>query len=291
MPIFGIHLYPTADSMDPIEAVKAAEERGLDSVSYPEHTHIPVSRRTPFPYGGELPKHYAELHDPFIVMAAAAAATQRILLGTGVCLVPEHDPIGLAKQIASLDVVSRGRLFLGVGAGWNAEEMENHGSHLKARWPITRERVLAMKEIWNKTDAEYHGRFVNFDPIWSWPKPLQAGGPPVLLGSTSPKALERLMSFCDGWYAADLVSDPGYYARVIGELHRWASRTGRQLEDVHLSIQLGVVEDADRARRLLDAGFRHLLFSIQPAPADKTLRLLDRYSELVYALRREYGSR
>jgi probable F420-dependent oxidoreductase len=290
VPIFGIHLYPTAYSMDPIETVKAAEERGLDSVSYPEHTHIPVSRRTPFPYGGELPKHYAELHDPFIVMAAAAVSTRRILLGTGVCLIPEHDPIALAKQVASLDVVSRGRLFIGIGAGWNAEEMENHGSRLNTRWPITRERVLAMKEIWSKTDAHYHGKFVNFDPIWSWPKPVQTGGPPILLGSTSSRALERLMDFCDGWYAADLIGDPGYYARAIGELRDWASRTGRQLADVHLSIQLGVMGTADRARRLLDAGFRHLLFSIAPAPTAETLSMLDRYSDIAEALRREYGS-
>jgi len=145
--MFGVHLYPTADSMDPVDVVKAAEERELDSATYPEHTHIPISRKTPFPFGGELPKHYAELHDPFIVMAAAASVTRRILLGTGVCLIPEHDPIVLAKQTASLDVICKGRFFLGIGAGWNAEEMENHGSRLNLRWPITRERVLALANL------------------------------------------------------------------------------------------------------------------------------------------------
>ena len=289
MPIFGVHLYPTADSMDPVAVVQAAEERGLDSATYPEHTHIPVSRKTPFPFGGELPKHYAELHDPFIVIAAAASVTRRILLGTGVCLIPEHDPIVLAKQTASLDAICKGRFFLGIGAGWNAEEMGNHGSRLSLRWPITRERVLAVKQIWNNPEAEFHGRFVDFDCIWSWPKPVQAGGPPVLLGSASPKSVERLMEFCDGWYAPDLVSDTAYYARGISRLREWASHTGRRLADVHLSIQLGVVENAERAQRLLDAGFRHLLFSIMPGPADKTLPRLDRYAQLAEGLRREFG--
>jgi probable F420-dependent oxidoreductase len=276
--------------MDPVDVVKAAEERGLDSATYPEHTHIPSSRKTPIPFGGELPKYYSELHDPFIVMAAAASVTQRILLGTGVCLIPEHDPIVLAKQVASLDVISKGRFFLGIGAGWNAEEMENHGSRLKARWPITRERVLALKRIWKDSEAEFHGRFVNFDPIWSWPKPVQTGGPPVLLGSASPKSVERVMDFCDGWYAPDLVSDSAFYTRGLTTLREWASRTGRRLYDVHLSIQLGVIENTERAKRLLDLGFRHLLFSILPAPIEQTLARLDRYAEFAATLRREFGS-
>lgn len=289
MPMFGVHLYPTADSMDAVEVVKAVEERGLDSATYPEHTHIPVNRKTPFPFGGELPKHYAELHDPFVIIAAAASVTRRVLLGTGVCLIPEHDPIVLAKQTASLDVICNGRFFLGIGAGWNAEEMENHGSRINLRWSISRERVLAIKQIWNNAEAEFHGRFVDFDRIWSWPKPIQVGGPPVLLGSASPKSIERLMEFCDGWYAPDLLTDTTFYVRGISRLREWASRTGRQLADLHLSIQLGVVENAERAKRLLDAGFRHLLFSIMPGPTDKTLSRLDRYAELAEGLRREFG--
>jgi probable F420-dependent oxidoreductase len=259
-------------------------------VTYPEHTHIPTSRKTPFPGEGELPKYYAELHDPFIVMAAAASVTSRIKLGTGVCLITERDPIVLAKQIASLDVICRGRLFLAIGAGWNAEEMENHGTRFKTRWLVTRERVLAMKRIWNNAEAEFHGGFVNFGPIWSGPKPLQPGGPPVLLGSASPKSIERVMDFCDGWYPPGFLSDLEFYRSGITTLRAWASRAERHLEDLHLSTQLGVVENADRARRLLDVGFTHLLFSIFPAPADKTLSLLDRYGELAETLRREFGS-
>ncbi len=290
MPMFGVHLYPTEYSMDAVQVVKAAEERGLDSVTYPEHTHIPTSRKTPFPGEGELPKHYAELLDPFIVMAAAASVTRRIKLGTGVCLITEHDPIVLAKQVSTLDVICRGRLFLAIGAGWNAEEMENHGTRLKTRWLVTRERVLAMKRIWSDAEAQFHGRFVNFDPIWSGPKPVQPGGPPVLLGSASPKSIERVMDFCDGWYPTGFLSDLEFYRSGITTLRTWASRVQRRLEDVHLTAQLGVVENADRARRLLEVGFTHLLFSIFPAPADKTLSLLDRYAELAETLRKEFGS-
>jgi probable F420-dependent oxidoreductase len=289
MPMFGAHLYVTQHSMDPVELVKAAEERGLDSVNYPEHTHIPTSRKTPFPGEGDLPKFYAELHDPFIVMAAAASVTRRIKLGTGVCLIPERDPLVLAKQVASLDVICKGRLFLGIGAGWNAEEMENHGTRLKTRWQVTRERILAMKQIWSNAEAEFHGRFVNFDPVWSWPKPVQSGGPPVLLGSASPTAVDRAMDFCDGWYPPGFLSDFEYYKSGVTRLHEWAARTGRRLDEVHLSTQLGEVEKPERARRLLEAGFRHVLFSIFPAPADKTLSLLDRYAEFAQTLRREFG--
>jgi len=276
--------------MDAVQVVKAAEQRGLDSVTYPEHTHIPTSRRTPFPGPGELPKFYSELLDPFVVMAAAASVTTRIKLGTGVCLIPERDPIVLAKQSAALDVICKGRLFLEIGAGWNAEEMENHGTRLKTRWPVTRERILALKRIWNNAEAEFHGRFVNFDPIWCWPKPIQAGGVPVLLGSASPRSIERVMDFCDGWYAPDLMSDPEYYRRGITTLREWARSAGRQLDDIHLSIQLGAVENAERARRLLEVGFTHLLFSIYPAPPDKTLSLLDHYAEIAETLRREFGT-
>lgn len=290
MPMFGVHLYATDYSMHPVEVVRAAEERGLDSVTYPEHTHIPASRKTPFPFGGEMPKHYAELHDPFIVMAAAASVTTRIKLGTGVCLITEHDPIALAKQIASLDVICGGRLFLAVGAGWNAEEMENHGTRLKTRWPVARERILAMKRIWSDAEAEFHGRFVNFDPIWSWPKPVQPGGPPVLLGSASPKSIDRVIDFCDGWYPTGFSSDMEAYRSGITRLREWASSTERRLEDVHLSAQLGIVDSADHTRRLLEVGFRHVLFSILPSPADKTLSLLDRYAKLAETLRREFGS-
>ena len=170
---FGVTMFPTDTAIGPVEIARAVEERGLDSLFFPEHTHIPASRATPFPGGGELPEMYWRAHDPFVALGAAAAATERIRLGTGICLVIERDPITLAKEIASLDTISNGRAIIGIGAGWNREEMENHGADYRNRWAVVREKVLAMREIWNNAEAEYHGKYVDFDPIWSYPKPVQ----------------------------------------------------------------------------------------------------------------------
>src|SRR6266705_6790926 len=189
---YGVFIFPTDYSIRIDELARAAEERGFESLFVTEHTHIPTSRRSPFAGGGPLPKEYAHTLDPFIGLTAAAAVTQRLKLGTGICLVVEHDPIVLAKTIASLDLLSNGRFLFGIGAGWNAEEMEHHGTVFKTRFRLLRERILAMRQIWTKEAAEYHGEFVNFDPIWQFPKPVQAGGPPVLLGSQSPKTFDRV---------------------------------------------------------------------------------------------------
>jgi probable F420-dependent oxidoreductase len=199
MPSFGALIFPTDYSIQPVELAQAVEARGLDSLFFTEHTHIPINRKTPWPGGGELPKEYSHIHDQLVALTAAAVATKRIKLGTGVSLVIERDPIILAKEVASLDMISNGRVILGVGGGWNVEEMENHGTDFKRRWKILRERVEAMREIWNKDAAEYHGEFVNFDPIWSYPKPVQNGGPPIWLGSDPKKGPERAVAYCDGW--------------------------------------------------------------------------------------------
>jgi probable F420-dependent oxidoreductase len=180
---FGLATSCTHYSIQPAELGKWAEAHGFESLWFAEHTHIPVSRKTPFPIGGELPQPYKEFFDPFVGLTAAAAVTTKLKFGTSVCLVPEHNPITLAKTIASLDRVSNGEFLFGVGAGWNAEEMADHGVDIADRWKVTRERILAMKEIWTKDVAEYHGEFVKFDPLWSWPKPIQPAGPPILLGS------------------------------------------------------------------------------------------------------------
>ena len=177
---FGIVAIPTHYTIPPAEMGRWAETQGFESLWFGEHSHIPTSRKSPFPMGGELPQYYKEFFDPFIGLAAAAAVTNRLKLGTSVCLVPEHNTINLAKTIACLDQVAKGRFLFGIGAGWNAEEMADHGIQFKDRWKVTRERILAMKEIWTKDVAEYHGQFVNFDPLWCWPKPARAGGPPIL---------------------------------------------------------------------------------------------------------------
>src|SRR6266542_2814298 len=196
---YALTMFPTDDAIRPDELARAAEERGFESLFFPEHTHIPCSRKTPYPAGGDLPREYYRTHDPFVALALAAGATKKIKLATGICLVIERDPIVLTKEVASLDYLSNGRAILGIGAGWNVEEMANHGTEFKSRWQVLRERIEAMKAMWQNEQAEYHGRFVSFDPVFSFPKPVQTPHPPVLLGGHGPKALERVVRYCDGW--------------------------------------------------------------------------------------------
>jgi len=243
---FGVALFATDYSIRPDEFARAAEERGFDSVFFPEHTHIPTSRKTPFPLGGELPKEYSHIHDLFVAMTAAAIATTRIKIGAGVCLVTEHDPIVLAKQAASLDALSNGRLILGIGAGWNAEEMENHGVPFKRRWRVVGERVKAMRQIWSQDVAEFHGDFVNFDPIWCWPKPARASR--------------------------------------VQALREAADRAGRQFDNIDLAVA-ALAPNEDSCKRLRDLGFSHLILGIASEPRDKALAALDKRASLISKLR------
>ena len=187
---FGVTMFPTDYAIGPAELAGAVEEHGFESLFFPEHTHIPTSRRTPWPGGAELPREYSRTLDPFVALSAAATATERLRIGTGICLVVERDPITLAQEVASLDFISGGRFLFGIGGGWNLEEMENHGTDPAQRWKLLRERVLAMKAIWAEDEAEFHGRFVNFDPIWSWPKPVQEPHPPILVGGSGPHTFQ-----------------------------------------------------------------------------------------------------
>ena len=182
------------------ELARALEARGFESLFVCEHTHIPVSRRSPFPGGGELPKRYSHTHDPFVALSFAAAATRTLKLGTGIALVPQRDPIITAKSVASLDQLSGGRFIFAIGGGWNVEEMENHGARYETRFKLLRERVLAMKALWTQEQAEFHGEFVNFDPVWLYPKPKQKPHPPVLLGGETDHTVRRVVEFCDGWF-------------------------------------------------------------------------------------------
>ncbi len=272
MATFGVAIIPTDYSIRPDEFAKAAEERGFASVFFPEHTHIPASRRTPFPMGGELPKEYSHAHDLFVAMTAAAMATTRIKIGAGVCLVTEHDPIHLAKQVASLDALSNGRVVLGIGAGWNAEEMENHGVAFKKRWQVTGERIKAIKRIWAEDAAEFHGESVNFDPIWCWPKPAQAGGPPVWIGSLSSKSLERVVDYCEGWFPVEAPIDA--LQRRLQTLRDAAGRAGRKFETIDLAIVV-FAPNEDKCNRLIDLGFTHLVLGQPSEPRDQALKHLD----------------
>jgi probable F420-dependent oxidoreductase len=282
MATFGVMMFPTDYAIQPVELAQAVETRGLDSLFFPEHTHIPTSRKSPWPGGGDLPLEYSHTHDQFVALTAAAVATKRIKLGTGICLVIERDPIVLAKEVASLDVISNGRVILGIGGGWNAEEMENHGTNFKKRWKVLRERVQAMKEIWTKDAAEYHGEFVNFDPIWSYPKPVQPGGPPVLLGSEAKKGPERAVAYCDGWIPIN--RKPEEVAAGVKALREAADRAGRKFESLTLGLFAAPGKE-DAARRVLDLGFTHLIFPLPPAKSDKVLPLLDQYAALAEKLR------
>src|SRR3989454_4075904 len=219
-------MFPADYAIDPVTLGKAVEERGFDSLFFPEHTHIPTSRRSPWPGGAELPREYYHTHDLFVALAAVAATTEKLLLGTGICLVVERDPIILAKEVASLDRLSGGRLIFGVGGGWNREEMENHGTDPRTRFPLMRERILAMKEIWAKDEAEYHGKYVDFDPIWSWPKPVQKPHPPILVGGNGPKVLDRVLAFGDEWMPNRIGDEEKFFAR-IADLQERARTAGR----------------------------------------------------------------
>jgi probable F420-dependent oxidoreductase len=222
----GAVIFPTDYAIPITELARACEAAGLDSLFVAEHTHIPASRLTPWPGGADLPRMYWHAMDPFVALSAAAAVTSRLKLGTGISLVVEHDPIVLAKQVASLDHVSGGRFLFGVGGGWNREEMENHGTAYETRWSLLKERIEAMKVIWTQDEAEYHGRFVDFGPIWSWPKPIQRPHPPILVGGDAPNTFKRVLGYGDVWMPIPGRGAAGLPERMA-ELKRLATEAGR----------------------------------------------------------------
>jgi probable F420-dependent oxidoreductase len=232
-----------------------AQERGFESLLFPEHTHIPASRESRYPGGGELPPEYSRTYDPFVACTAAAAATDRLLIGTGICLVIERDPIITAKEVASVDRLSGGRFLFGVGAGWNAEEMANHGTDPAKRFGVMRERIEAMKAIWTEDEASYSGRYVNFERIWCWPKPLQQPHPPVLVGGNGRTVLDRVLAYGDEWMP-NRMSDEDALARVA-ELHSRGDEAGRGRIPVTV---VGMKPDASRIERLEQGGVHRVVF-------------------------------
>lgn len=273
---FGVMMFPTDYAIGPGELAVAAEERGFDSLMFPEHTHIPVGRETPFPAGGEIPRQYLHTYDPFVALTVAATVTSRIRIGTGVCLVVQRDPIITAKEVASLDALSGGRFLFGVGAGWNREEMSDHGTDPRTRMALLRERVLAMKQIWTRDAAEYHGDFVDFDPMWSWPKPAQRPHPPVLIGGGGPGVIERVVEFGDGWIPLSLgLDDLDAFAARAGELQSRAGDAGRGPLPITM---FGASGKPAMIERYAEAGITGCVFTLPAAPADEVLPLLDRYA-------------
>jgi probable F420-dependent oxidoreductase len=278
-PRFGVTIFPTDYAIQPVELARAVEERGLDSLFFPEHTHIPASRLTPFPGGTDLPRMYWHTHDPFVALGACAAVTNRIRLGTGICLVIERDPITLAKEVASLDMISGGRLVLGIGAGWNREEMENHGADYRNRWKIVREKVLAMREIWTREAAEFHGEFVDFDPIWSYPKPVQTGGPPIWIGASSRWVFDRVAEYADGWMPIG-----GLGSGNMQRLEQALAARGRNVADLDL-VLFGAPTDYDGLKGRIEQGFDELVFVLPDADAGKVLPVLDDLAALAERVR------
>ena len=274
----GVFMFATDYAIRIDELARAAEDRGFESLFVPEHTHIPTSRKTPWPGGAPLPEEYWHTHDPFVSLMAAAAATKRLKVGTGICLVIERDAIVLAKEVASLDALSNGRFLFGIGAGWNREEMENHGTEYKTRFSKLREQVLAMKEIWTKDEAEFHGKYVNFDPLWSWPKPAQKPHPPVLLGGATPKTRERVVDYCDGWLPIGM--DQKTVLDGIADIRRLAEKKGRAPSTLSISV-FGARPDRETLDGYEGAGVERVLLRLPSAGRDQTLTLLDQYAKLV----------
>ncbi len=273
---YAVMLFPTDYSIPPADLAQEAEGRGFESIWFPEHSHIPASRETPFPGGGDLPKHYYEALDPFVALASAAAVTSTIKLATGICLVVQRDPIQTAKSVASLDQVSGGRVLFGIGAGWNEDEMRNHGTaDYRRRFKLMRERVEAMKAIWTEKEAEYHGEFVDFDPIFAWPKPVQKPHPPIHVGGGFPGGARRAIRYGDGWIP---IAGRDPVAENLAKFRKLAQQAGRDPDSIEVSLfGLGPDEGAIKAAR--EAGVSRVVFGLPSAGRDSVLPLLDRYAE------------
>jgi probable F420-dependent oxidoreductase len=274
----GAYIFATASSISPIELGEALEAHGYESLFLPEHTHIPTSRKTPFRFGGELPRYYAETYDPFVALAAVAARTERLVLGFGVCLLIERDPIVVAKEVASLDVLSKGRVVLGVGAGWNQDEIENHGVDFRTRWKLLREQVEAMKAIWTGEEAEYHGDLVTVERMWSWPKPVQKPNPPVLLGSNGPRTTERVLRYADGWIPNRTLSPDEVILR-IAELEAAAAERG--VPRPRVTVFGAPPDDQAVLERYAEAGVERILLGLPTAPAAEVCPLVEQHAHLV----------
>jgi probable F420-dependent oxidoreductase len=269
---FGIGYFPTDEGIDPPALARLVEERGFESLFFTDHTHIPVSRETAYPIGGELPREYSRIHDPFVALMAAAAASDRVRIGTGICLLIERDPIITAKQVASVDRLSGGRMLFGVGAGWNLEEMRNHGTDPERRFAIMRERVEAIREIWTADEPAYHGRYVDFDPIWSWPKPLQQPHPPVLIGGNGGRAPDRVLAYGDEWMP-NRAGDDGRLCARIERLRAAGEATGRG--PVPTTI-CNMEPDPKLLERYELAGAHRAVFWLTHGSAEQVERRLDR---------------
>jgi len=275
---YGLAIFPTAEAISPADLGREAESRGFESLWVAEHTHIPASRISPWPGGADLPRMYYEAMDPFVALTAAASTTSSLKLATGICLVVQRDPIVTAKQVASLDIVSGGRFMFGVGAGWNAEEMANHGTtDFGSRFKLMRERIEAMKTIWAEDPAEYHGDLVDFDPIWAKPKPVQTPHPPIHVGGSAPHGARRAVRYGNGWIP--IGGRGGDLIEQVKALDVEAAKIGRDPAEIEIS-SYGSPANADVLARYRDHGITRAVFALPPAGRDVILPMLDQLAEL-----------
>jgi probable F420-dependent oxidoreductase len=277
---FGASMFFTDYSITPAALARAMEDRGFDTLWGPEHSHIPLSRKTPFPLGPELPKRYYDVMDPFVTLAVAAAVTTTLKIGTGVCLVGQRDPIQLAKSVASIDQVSGGRFLFGIGNGWNQDEMENHGTVFATRHKLVRERIEAMKAIWTQDAAEYHGEFVDFAPVATWPKPVQKPHPPILIGGAFPYSARRAIRYGNGWMPQVTAADKTPLSELIPRFRQQAAEAGRDPATMPIIIgaqppDLPLIESYARL------GVDMVYPSLPSEPADTILPMLDSWVEIM----------
>jgi probable F420-dependent oxidoreductase len=278
---FGASIFFTDYSITPAELAMALEERGFDSVWAAEHSHIPVPRRTPAPGGGELHKRYYDVMDPFVTLTAAACATKKLKVATGIALVIQRDTIQTAKLVASIDQVSGGRFIFGIGGGWNQEEIENHGTIFATRMQKMREQIEAMKAIWTQNKPEYHGEIVNFDTLMTWPKPVQKPHPPVILGGAFPWAARRAVRYGDGWYPNAASGDPEQYVPAFRNM---AKEFGRDPKSLSLRLG-GAPDDPDKLKRFRDMGVNAVNVTLMSETRDQLLPILDRWAGYIRQLR------
>ena len=269
---FGVAIFPTNYAISMTELAPAAEQLGFESLWVAEHSHIPTSRQSPWPGGADLPKHYWHTMDPFVALTAAAIASKTIRVATGICLLVERDPIHTAKETASLDTISSGRFIFGIGGGWNREEMADHGTDFSRRWQLLRERAEAIKAIWANDPAEYHGEMVDFGPMWSYPKPVQKPHPPIILGGSGPRILERVVRYADGW-----MPNRGDVVERIPELQRLANAAGRG----PIPVTYYSRASAEEIERLAKAGVERLIWYVPPDGRDAALKKLDELGAMI----------
>ena len=274
----GIFYFATEYGHNVVDVARDAEQRGFESLWLPEHTHIPVSRKTPYAGGAELPKEYAHTLDPFVALAAVATATKHIRLATGISLLIERDTITMAKTLATLDLLSNGRAILGVGGGWNREEAEHHGVEWSQRFQKLEEQITAIKIIWANDEASFHGEHVRFDPIWSWPKPIQRPRPPIVLGGETDHTLRRVIKYCDGWLPR--ARDPEIIVRGIARLNELAEEAGRDAESISVNV-FAPRPDAELIDRFKGMGVARIVLWLPPEDRDAVSRRLDGYTRFL----------